>query len=82
MLGTRIIQSDLSGSRLIRAVSRGTGQSGPISPVLWLIVIYEIQHILNRHEAKLVAHPDNLVILVSWMLPSVINDILKELWER
>ena len=77
MLSTRIIQSDLGGNHLTRAVNRGTPQGGAISPVLWLIVMDKILRTLDSSGVKVVAYADDLVILVSGMFLSIMSDIME-----
>lgn len=48
MLRTSIIQSDLGGKYLTRALSRGTFQVSNISSVFWLIVFNVILRMLDR----------------------------------
>lgn len=67
MLRTRIMQSDLASSHLIIAVSRGTSQSGLISPVLWLIVRNETLPILGRSGIKVVVYVDDLLFGVGML---------------
>lgn len=62
---------------MIRIVSRGTPQVDVTYPMLWLIVINEILPILDRNGVKVVTYADDLVILVSEMLPSVMSETVE-----
>lgn len=57
-------------------------QSGVNSTMLWLIIMNNTTRKLNRGKVKVVAYANDVVILISEMLPTILNKTLERALEE
>lgn len=81
MLQQRKVFGNRGRTTVWAQVRRGCPQGGVLSPLIWITVLDEILEVLASMGVSVIAYSDDLLLLISGSVPSIIFDLMRDALE-